>query len=93
MGDITLRIANRLWGQRGYHFLPQFLDTTERYYGARLAEVDFREATEEARLQINQWVEEQTAQKIKDLLAPGTLDSHNAARSNECRLLFGSLAW
>ena len=38
-GRVELRLANRLCGQSGYHFLPDFLETTERYYGAALAEV------------------------------------------------------
>ena len=74
-GGVELRIANRLWGQRGYHFLPEFLETTDRCYGARLADVDFRGAAEVAREQINKWIEDQTAQKIKDLIPPGMLDS------------------
>ena len=36
-----LRIANRLWGQTGYGFLPEFLATTSKQYGAELAQVDF----------------------------------------------------
>ena len=36
-----LQIANRLWGQKDYRFLPDFLDTTEKNYGAGLKEVDF----------------------------------------------------
>jgi serpin B len=74
-GDIELRVANRLWGQKGYRFLPEFLETTERFYGARLAEVDFRGASEDARAEINRWVEEQTAQKIKELIPLRDLDS------------------
>ncbi len=73
-GGVELTLANRLWGQRGYNFLPEFLEATERCYGARLAEVDFCAAAEEARLQINAWVEEQTAEKIRDLIPAGMLD-------------------
>lgn len=72
-GGVELKLANRLWGQAGYRFLPEFLEATERCYGARLAEVDFRNAVEEARLKINAWVEEQTAGKIKDLIPIGML--------------------
>jgi len=72
-GGVELKLANRLWGQTGYSFLPEFLEATERCYGARFAEVDFRNAVEEARLQINAWVEEQTAGKIKDLIPVGML--------------------
>jgi len=67
-----LRVANRLWGQQGYEFLPGFLQTTRNDYGAELAVVDFARS-EEARQTINQWVERQTEEKIKDLLAPGVL--------------------
>ena len=70
-----LTVANRLWGQQGYHFLPGFLATTREDYGAELAEVDFAAQTEKARQQINAWVEEQTQAKIKDLIPPGALAS------------------
>ena len=36
-----IRVANRLWGQQGYKFLPEFLQTTRNYYGAELEIVDF----------------------------------------------------
>jgi serpin B len=68
-----LRIANRLWGQKGYEFLPQFLETTRRDYGAELGILDFVQNTEAARQEINGWVEKQTEENIKDLLTPGVL--------------------
>jgi serpin B len=70
-----LRVANRLWGQKGYEFLPEFLQTTRKDYGAELGVLDFAQATETARREINGWVEKQTEHKIKDLLPPGTLDA------------------
>ena len=72
-GGVELKIANRLWGQAGYHFLPEFLRTTKKHYGAGLAEVDFRNAPEVACQQINSWVEEQTAGKITDLVSSAGL--------------------
>ena len=68
-----LRVANRLWGQQGFHFQPAFLQVTKNDYGAELGLVDFKKHTEGARKEINAWVEEQTEKKIKDLLAPGVL--------------------
>lgn len=68
-----LNTANRLWGQEGYHFVPDFLDVTRESYGAELTRLDFARQTETARLTINQWVEDQTQEKIKDLLVPGVL--------------------
>ncbi len=69
-----LSVANRLWGQKGYRFLKPFLDATRENYGAGLEQVDFVGNTEQARLAINQWVEEQTQEKIKDLIAKGVLN-------------------
>ncbi len=68
-----LSIANALWAQRGYTFLPDFLKVMNNDYGAGLNQVDFKSSTEAARLTINHWVEQKTANKIQDLLQPGTL--------------------
>jgi serpin B len=68
-------IANALWGQKGYGFLEGFLRTTHENFGAGLREVDFATASEEARRTVNQWVENQTNRKIKDLLAPGSVNA------------------
>lgn len=70
-----LRIANRLWGQTGYGFLPKYLAITRTDYGAELAQVDFINEAEQARRRINGWVEKQTNDKIKDLIPQGAVDS------------------
>lgn len=69
-----LRIANRLWGQKEFGFLPDFLATTRTQYGAELAQVDFIRETEAARQQVNDWVAEQTKDKIQDLLPEGSVN-------------------
>jgi serpin B len=71
---VELRIANRLWGQEGYRFLTDFTATIERFYGAPICQVDFRNKAEEARQEINQWVEQQTNNRIKDLVPAGAVD-------------------
>ena len=73
-GSHRLSLANRLWGQEGYHFLPDFLALTRESYGAELAQVDFVHEAEEAREAINTWVEEKTEGKIVDLIPRGVLD-------------------
>uniref|UniRef100_A0A8D1E0W0 Serpin family B member 1 n=1 Tax=Sus scrofa TaxID=9823 RepID=A0A8D1E0W0_PIG len=70
-----LKLANRLFGEKTYHFLPEFLASTQKTYGAELASVDFLRASEEARKAINEWVKEQTEGKIPELLASGVVDS------------------
>jgi len=68
-----LNIANALWGQQGYTFLPEFLDTLSLNYGAGMQAVDFAKS-EAARQTINDWVASQTNDKIKDLIPSGALN-------------------
>uniref|UniRef100_A0A4W6FC91 Serpin peptidase inhibitor, clade B (ovalbumin), member 1 n=1 Tax=Lates calcarifer TaxID=8187 RepID=A0A4W6FC91_LATCA len=70
-----LKIANRLYGENTANFLPQFLTATQKYYQADLKAVDFMGAPEACREEINSWVEQQTENKIKDLLKPGTVSA------------------
>ncbi|KAM6177333.1 leukocyte elastase inhibitor-like [Erethizon dorsatum] len=69
-----LKLANRLYGEKTYDFLPEFLASTKKMYGAEMVSVDFRNDTENTRKTINKWVKERTEGKIRKLLAPGVLD-------------------
>ncbi|XP_069766078.1 leukocyte elastase inhibitor-like isoform X2 [Narcine bancroftii] len=71
--DHVLKLANRLFGEKTYNFLPDFIADTQKYYQAELAPVDFSNAVEKVRQEINTWTEEQTAGKIKELLAKGII--------------------
>jgi serpin B len=85
-GGYTLTVANSLWGQKDYGFLKPFLETCKANYGSGLTEVDFIKAFEQARGNINLWVEDKTNQKIKDLIPPGGLD-------NATRLVLVNAVW
>jgi serpin B len=74
-GGYELVVANALWGQKDYKFLPEFLTLVRENYGGDLQQVDFAAQTEPARKTINAWVESKTKDKIKELIKPGTLDS------------------
>ena len=63
-----LDVANRLWGQAGYKFLPDFLEVTRVDYGAELAPLDFKAEADKARETINAWVAEHTQGKIENLI-------------------------
>ncbi|MBN3309177.1 ILEU inhibitor, partial [Amia calva] len=69
-----LKLANRLYGEKTFNFLQEFLESTRQFYHADLVPVSFAGAPEESRKQVNIWVEEQTEGKIQDLLKPGTVD-------------------
>lgn len=71
-----LKEADALWVQEGYSLLPEFLKLNKDNYEAGLNQVDFKGATEAARHTINQWVEQRTENKIRELLQPGSLNSY-----------------
>ena len=73
--NYRLEISNALWGQQGYAFQPEFLELVKKHYEGGFNTVDFAGQTEESRAIINRRVEQKTADKIKDLLARGSLTS------------------
>jgi len=70
-----LNIVNAIWGQQGFEFLDSYLDTLAENYGAGLRLLDFINETEPSRITINDWVSDQTEQRIKDLIPPGAIDA------------------
>ena len=73
--SFKLNLVNAIWGQTGYEFLPQFLDLLAQNYGAGLRLLDFARAPDRSRIAINDWVSEETAKKIEDLLPPDAITS------------------
>lgn len=69
-----LHVANSLWAEQEFTFLPEFLDTLAQNYGAGLNLVSFKTAAEAARQAINTWVEAQTEQRIRDLIPEDGVD-------------------
>jgi len=74
--DFQLNVANALWGQADYQFLSDYLDLLAQNYGAGLHTLDFQQDPEAARKLINDWVSDNTQQKIKDLFAQGTINNN-----------------
>ncbi len=72
--DYELRVANRLFGDRSTTFHDAFLAVTREQYRAPLEQLDFRGAPEPSRGRINAWVEEETNDRIRDLLPRGSID-------------------
>ena len=66
-----LNIANAIWGQKSYEFEQAYLDVLAMNYGAGLRILDFQSAPEPSRLSINNWVSDQTSNKINDLIPKG----------------------
>jgi len=72
---LTLRTANRLFGEKHYSFEADYLERTRKAFGAPLEPTDFQGAPEPSRQHINAWVEEQTETRIKNLLPGDAIDS------------------
>jgi serpin B len=72
---IEWHIANRLFGQSGYAFREPFLTLMRDGYAAPFSSLDFRTTPEDARRAINDWVEEQTYRKIRNLIPADGVDS------------------
>ncbi|MSU77007.1 MAG: serpin family protein [Gemmataceae bacterium] len=64
-----LNIANAIWGEQTYPFEPAYLNAVAQHYGKDLVRnADFLNNFPRERKTINKWVEQQTKDKIKDLI-------------------------
>ena len=70
----TLSTANALWAEKTYPFLPEYISTADRHYGAKTKNLDFINQPEASRNAINRWVADQTNNYIRDLLPAGSID-------------------
>jgi serpin B len=71
MGEsVTFRAPNTMWVQSGLPLRPEFTTMLDGLAAATVRDADFEHAAEQARLEINATIAEQTAGKIADLLPP-----------------------
>ena len=68
-----LNVANALWGQVDYPFWSDYVGLLDAYYGAGLQQIDFVADPEAARETVNDWVEEQTEERIQDIVPEGAI--------------------
>lgn len=72
---IQLKTANFIWPQTGHPFLDSFLEVVRNRYRVAVQALDYQSDPEKARGIINQWVEQKTESKIKELIPGGLLDT------------------
>lgn len=70
----TLKAANRIWGQDLFPFNPGFVSDIQTYFLGDAKGMDFAGQADKERQVINQWVADQTEDKIKNLLPAGTIN-------------------
>lgn len=71
--NISLKVANRLWGEKTYPLESEFVKLNKRAYNAPLQPLDYINNPENSRITINDWVADRTEQRIKDLLPYGVI--------------------
>ena len=71
--SFALNIANALWGQQDFTIQPAFLKILAQNYGTGMNLLDFKNSPEPSRVTINNWVSDQTNNRIKDLLPQGSI--------------------
>ena len=73
-GDgFLLNVASSVWAQDGYGFLPDYLDTLALNYGEEVRPVDFRRDPNAASTRINDWVVDETEERITNLISPDAI--------------------
>lgn len=70
---LQLNIANSLWAQQDYPFREAYIDLVREFYSGGLFFTDFMRLPDEAREAINAWIEDETEDKIQDMLGPGSV--------------------
>ena len=82
-----LRVANALWCDARYALAPEFVRVAAAHYGTgAVRAVDYQHDAEAARGRINAWVADSTAQRIHDLLSPGSVGAST-------RLVLANAIW
>jgi len=66
----TLNIANALWGAKDYTFRDDYINILKVDYGGELKPIDFANSPESASQEINQWIRDQTQNRIQSLTQP-----------------------
>lgn len=72
---VDIALANQLWAENSYRFKCRYLRTTQKSYNSPVKRLDFSGKPNASRIEINQWVEELTRDRIKDLLPDGSISS------------------
>ncbi|NOQ26293.1 MAG: serpin family protein [Bacteroidales bacterium] len=88
---LSLYNANSLWIQNELSINKNFLNINKQYFLSSLHFTDFANESEQSRLKINEWVEDNTNKKIKDLLEANTID--NSTRLVLVNALYFKGAW
>jgi serine protease inhibitor len=69
-----VNVANSLFPSTTFPLEESYTSLLKSLYNTEITSLDYGSTTDESRIHINNWVKMQTNAKIRELLAPGTLD-------------------
>ena len=69
----NISTANALWVNDNFQLLDEYVNVIESFYGGKSSEIDFSDPEVAAEI-INEWVESQTNNLIKDLVPASVID-------------------
>ena len=81
-GYYTLALANGLFVDVGFSILPSFPSLLANFYSASFKLLDLKKKPTTSADYINQWVEDKTNKKIKDIVSAGDLVNAEFALAN-----------
>ncbi|QEE15949.2 serpin family protein [Promethearchaeum syntrophicum] len=70
-----LRTGNALWTQINFPFQEDYINRVGTYYGGKAANLDFVNEPETSRQTINSFIEEQTNNKIEEIIPQGDINA------------------
>ncbi|CAK8695594.1 unnamed protein product [Clavelina lepadiformis] len=73
--SIVLEIVHKLFPDIAYNLKKEFIENCQMFYESEIESKNFKQKSERSRLEINQWVEDESNGKFKDLLPPGSIDN------------------
>lgn len=70
---VDFNLANRVFLETTYPVLPEYAHAVQKWHGGAFEKMDFRSNPRQAESAINTWVEQQTRNRIQDLIPPGSI--------------------
>ncbi|QPJ61866.1 MAG: serpin family protein [Candidatus Nitronauta litoralis] len=67
-GDLVLKLANAIWGQKEYPFRPEYIERVKKAFSAHVENMQFLPTPEVAIEMINQWVSKHTHGRIREIM-------------------------
>ena len=71
---IILNTANKIYPKLGFHLNQTYVNTIESSFSSQIQQLDYSKPNESAQI-INDWVSEQTKEKIKNLIHPNIINA------------------